>query len=303
MKFESFITITLPTFITCCLLIFTASHAQEVSPPHDVNDDHMINITAMDYAFEAPEEINSGWTTIEYTNEGTESHFLYIMRLPNGKTLDHYVNELYGPLNKALNAVRNGELDRQEASQGMDLPEWFSFELDRGGAGIIDPGVSIQVTVYLEPGKYVLDCYMKTASGEFHTMEGMVRELTATDTPSNATPPEADIDITMSDFEMDIEGELTPGNHTVAVHVEGFAHGVHVARLAPETKVEEIIEWMHWLKPGGLAIPTPAAFVGGMTRLPAGKTGYFTLDLEPARYLFVSQYTGAQGVWQEVIVE
>jgi hypothetical protein len=34
--------------------------------------------------------------------------------------------------------------------------------------------------------------------------------------------------------------------------------------------------------------------------MPVGSTGYFTADLRPGRYLFVSEYTGHMGVAQEV---
>ena len=60
---------------------------------------------------------------------------------------------------------------------------------------------------------------------------------------------------------------------------------------------------MQWLEPGSLMPPAPAEFVGGVARLPADAMAYVTLDLEPGRYLFVSQYTSPQGVWEEVVVD
>lgn len=284
----------------------TPCHAQE-SASHD---NSVINVVAEDYALEAPEEIPSGWTTIEYTNEGEEPHLLFVARLPDGKTFDDYAGEVVPSFNEAWYALRDGEIDQEEFAErlGADLPDWYWSVGFLGGAGIIEPGQSTEVTLNLEPGTYALECYVKTEDGEFHSMEGMLRGLTVTDTPSGAAPPEADIEVTLSNFDMAIDGDLTPGAHTVAVHFEeqpeeGFGHNVHVVQLEPDTEVDEVIRWINFMEPDGLMQPTPGTFAGGMHILPEGATGYFKIDLEPGRYLFLSEYTSHEGVWQEVTVE
>jgi hypothetical protein len=82
----------------------------------------------------------------------------------------------------------------------------------------------------------------------------------------------------------------------------GFGHSVHVARLAPGMDVQEVVAWLNWLALDGYRAPAPAQFVGGLHPMPTGRTAYLTLDLEPGRYLFVSEATGAQGVRTEVTV-
>lgn len=276
----------------------------------DNNNNQVVQITAEDYAFQAPDEMPSGWSNIRYTNEGDEPHFLFIARLPEGRTFDEYATDILGPFNSIWYDLRDEGLSQEKAAErfGTDLPEWFWTVDFMGGAGIIPPGVSSDLTLNLEPGTYVLECYMKTADGELHNMEGMLREITVTETPSGLTPPEADIDITLSNFEMAIDGNLTPGKHTVAVHVkehpeEGFGHNVHVSRLEPDTDIDDLVRWMNFMETDGLQTPGSTTFAGGMHILPAGDTGYFTVDLEPGRYLFVSEYTGHMGVLQEVVVE
>jgi len=54
------------------------------------------------------------------------------------------------------------------------------------------------------------------------------------------------VEITLSNLEMAIDGELTPGRHTVVVHLkekpeEGFPRNVHTARLESGVEVEEIV--------------------------------------------------------------
>lgn len=305
MKFKSFITITLPVFTTCCLLIFTPSHAQKTSPQHAMHDDQSINITAIDYAFEAPDEIPSGWTTIEYTNNGQEPHMLLFHRLPDDKTFEDFVGEVYSPVNDLWLAVREKGMSLSDARQTIEFPEWYNpAQQWMGGGGIIAPGLSSEITLNLKPGTYAMECYIKSEDGELHAMEGMIRELTVTDHRSDTNPPEANIKITLTNNGMDIDGELTSGKHTIAVHLaEGLMHNVNVVRLEPDTNIQKIVDWMYWLNLNGLWPPAPATFLGGMHILQQGGTGYFTVDLDPGRYLFVSEATGSRGILQEITVK
>jgi len=283
--------------VAATTLIHHTVQAQVHSSDTD-HSDHAISILAEDYAFDAPDEIPSGWTTIEYTNEGEEPHFLIVARIPEGKTFDDVAIQVTPPFNEIWYELRDGEISQEEAFEklGVELPEWFWAVEFMGGPGLISPGHTTKATVQLEPGNYYLECYAKTEDGEFHSIEGMMRGLTVTDARSEAAPPEADIDITLSNFKLDIEGTLTSGMRTVAVHVaenpeEGFGHNVHVARIEPGMDVDEIVRWM---KPFEIT---------GMLMLPEGQTGYFTLDLEAGRYLFGADNTGHLGVMQEVNIE
>ena len=290
-------------------LMMDKAQAQMHSSEAD-HSDHAITILAEDYAFDAPDEIPSGWTTIEFTNEGEEPHFMILGRLPEGKTFDDLASQVTPPFNEIWYELRDGEISQEEAFEklGVELPEWFWAVEFMGGTGLISPGLTTHATLHLEPGNYYLECYAKTEDGEFHAIEGMMRELTVTDARSEAAVPEADVKITLSNFEMEIEGTLTPGPRTVAVHVaenpeEGFGHNVHVARIEPGMDVDEIARWMNPFEITGMQTPAPTKLVGGMQMLPEGQTGYFTLDLEPGQYLFVAENTGHLGVMQEVNIE
>lgn len=144
--------------------------------------------------------------------------------------------------------------------------------------------------------------------GELHNVEGMMREINVTESQSEAAQPEADIAITLSNFEMKIDGDLRSGKHTFSVHVtehpeQGFGHNVHVARVNSDTDTQEIQRYMNFMEIDGLQTPPPVQFIGGMHIIPAGETGYFTAELESGRYLFLSEYTGHLGVMQDVTVE
>lgn len=269
----------------------------------------VVHITAQDYALSAPDQIASGWTTFRFRNEGQEPHFVLMSRLPEGITIENYELELSAEFVRAWHAVRDGELDEEAAMARLfgNLPEWFGDLEFLGGPGLTGPGLASETTLNLEPGNYVLECYMKTEDGEFHYTEGMIRPIRITEARSAAPPPEADIRVTLSNFEMDVQGDLTPGRHVVEVHIaenpqQGFGHNVHIARMAPGVGVGDVVRWMNAFDVNGFNSPGPTTFIGGAQIMPAGHTAYVAIDLEPGTYLFVSEYTGHMGVLREVTV-
>lgn len=295
------------------LFLFTVTgliFAQGTSSSEEDKYNGSIHVLAEDYSLQAPDKIPSGWITIDFENGGEESHILFLTRIPEEITYDEYVAGVFPPFDQMWQDLKNENVDQEQAMEnlGAELPEWFWSAESMGGIGITPAGNSSEVTLNLKPGTYVMECYMKTEEGEFHGMEGMVRELTVTDTPSEKAPPTADIEITLSNFEMTIDGDISPGTHTVSVYVkehpeEGFGHNVHVARLEPDTDIDNLVRWMNFMEIDGLRPPNPTDFAGGIQIIPEGGTGYFNIDLEPGRYLFVSEYTGHLGVMKEVTVE
>lgn len=294
-----------PAIIVVLLTFFSLIYTPCLAQHSATSDEDVITIRAEDHSLQAPDEISSGWSTFEFVNKGEEPHLMWIPRLPEDKSLDNYMAEYVGPLTEIWHEQRDGDIDRAEAVEKFQeaVPDWW-YEMQRaGGVGVVKPGHALEVTLYLEPGSYILDCYMKTEDGELHNMEGMVRELHVTEASSGLAPPDHDIEVRLSNHEMAVDGDLTSGPHTVQVHAEEFGHNVHVARLEPDTEVQDIIDWVTPFNQEQFWPPAPATFIGGIHQLPEGGKGYFTLDLEPGRYLFISQLTYDQDVWQEVTIE
>jgi hypothetical protein len=268
-----------------------------------------IEITATDYAFRAPAAAPSGWTTIRFANDGSEPHFVFMSRLPHGKTIAEYETELSPVFAHAWDRVREGAtIDEAVGELFAALPPWFPELHFIGGPGLAAPGRTTETTLLIEPGDYVLECYVKTADGRIHYMEGMVRPITFTQERSAAAPPAADVTVTLSNNRVEFDSEPTAGSRTFAVHIrenpeEGFGHSAHLARLAEDASVDDVVGWMNWFGATGLSDPAPAEFIGGVHFMPAGATAYFSVDLEPGRYLLVSENTGHLGVFREFRVQ
>jgi hypothetical protein len=274
-------------------------------------DPSIVDIKAVDFAFEAPNEIASGWVTFRFANEGSQEHFALLWKLPQGKTIDDYsaeVGEVFGSIWERYEA---GEIDRDGtgAALGEELPEWFFTEaVASGGPALTEGGATSETTVFLEPGTYVAECYVKSPEGVWHNLMGMMQEITVTTEANDASPPEADVEMTLSNYQIVIEGALVAGSQTVAVHVEdtpeGFmAHDINLFRIDDEAQLAEIVEWMDWMDLQGFRAPAPGYSLGGVEHLAAGSVGYFTVELEPGLYAWISEGYGARDMTQTFVVE
>ena len=145
-------------------------------------------------------------------------------------------------------------------------------------------------------------------SGEFHTSRGMARPVTVTEDSTGMEPPEADIEIALTRDEIAVTGSPTAGEHTVAVHFQeqseaGLGNDVHLVRLEGETTAADVAPWMDWMNVDGLRSPAPAQFLGGTQEMPVGETAYFTVELEPGRYAWISEAPVSRSLFTEFSVE
>lgn len=280
--------------------------ARETAAPSNV-----VEVTATDFGFEMPEEIASGWTTLRLTNSGEQEHFLYTYRLPERVTYDQFKQVAMPAFGRVWNRYASGETSREEAMGefAAELPEWFMTDLvPTGGVALTEPGETAESTVHLAPGTYVVECYVKTPKGTWHTERGMQQKLIVTDEKNGASPPDADVEILLSNYEIEVSGALSAGPQTLAVHVEdrpeGFmAHDLNLFRLEGEETVEEIVAWMDWMDLDQFRAPAPTYSLGGVEHTAPGQTGYMTANLEPGRYALVSEEYGSRGMVHEFTVE
>ena len=246
----------------------------------------------------AVDEIPSGWTTFRLINASMNVHFLVLELLPGTRSVEDSVRDVVPVFQQAMDLINDGQ-----AEDGMarlaNLPEWFGDVRFMGGPGLVSPGQSSEATVYLEPGNYVMECYIKTADGTFHSTMGMIRGLTVTDERSNAAAPNnVDLEMTLTNEGFGVSGDVGPGLHTVAVHFAEenpplLGNDVHLVRLDESTDIEEVATWMDWSQPGGLVSDPGSAtsfqFAGGTHEMPMGSTAYFTVDLTPGQYAWISE--------------
>lgn len=262
---------------------------------------NVFEVVARGLAFQAPDTAPSGWTTFRFSNESELIHFALVERLPAGIGVAEQQEEVAPVFQQGMDLLAEGDTDAA-MEKFAELPAWFGDIVFMGGPGLTSPGHTSEATVYLDPGTYLLECYVKTG-GIFHSYNpvadayGMVHEFTVTDQASQRREPTPTMRLTISaERGIEVDGEPTPGTHIVAVRFEDqtvhenfVGHDVHLVRIGEDIDLEALGAWMDWSRPHGLETPAPAEFLGGTNEMPAGTTAYFRASLQPGRYAWIAE--------------
>lgn len=211
-----------------------------------------ITITARDYSFDAPDAVPAGPVAFTLRNEGQEEHHAQFVRLNDGVTL-----EQFGA------ALRQGP------------PAAFPLVTFRGGPSATKPGQSsFEVILDLEPGTYMMLCFIESPDGVPHLAKGMVR-------PFVVSPPPT---VVMRDFAFDTP-EIHAGVQTLRVVNRGpQPHEMAIARVPDDVTPEQIAAALE--RPEAPP-PFPMESLSGMQALSAGLSGWITVDFAPGTYVLL----------------
>ncbi len=244
------------------LLLLAAACAPKAEPPSPpAAEPPVVTFIATDFAFEGPDTIAPGYTTIRMENRGPQEHHLILVRLDEGKTLDSLMAAF-------------------QADPGAD-PAWATA---RGGANSVLPGGRSGGTFDLPAGRYALLCFIPDpADGAPHLVKGMARELIVAGEPNGAAAPVADAELRLKDFAF-THPPLTAGTHVIRVINDGPQ--IHEAQLVRLPEGKSMQDFAATLAPGyqGERVGTP---LGGAGAFSSGFDGYWTVTLEPGTYVLV----------------
>lgn len=289
--------------VVAVLLPVAETSAQQESDA----EPNVLEVTALDYSFQSSaSEIPAGWTTIELHNKGEKTHVVELARLPEGVSLKEF-GDAFATYDSITSELQAGSIDSATALKlyKQKVPGWINDLAYRAGPGLLAPGRSTSTTVRLEPGQYIMTCSVKNSEGAQHFRLGMMRPLTVTETRSSASAPTADMTLRLSKYEIHTEGELEPGEQTIAIEygeregvMEEPFQGVHLARLNDGASVDEVMRW-----PRTRRTPAPAEFLGGAIAQPPGNRVYVTMHVSPGQYAWVSHASQAKGMVKEFTVQ
>lgn len=214
------------------------------------------------------------------------------------------------------------------------VPDWFlapGFAEAVGGPGFTGGCETSTTTQYLDPGVYVLECYVLDDEGRFHSPFGMVEHIEVTDEDGKGVEPRPDIEVSI-DSEDGITFEectLRPGRYTVGITFEDNAlypnflgHDVQLLRK-DDVEDGDLAYWMdyldaedpldpasHYMDRGALTSthedPGPETFLGGVQDIYAGEgpgfvadeypvTAYIDVTLKPGEYAWVAEVADPEG--------
>ncbi|MDF3053512.1 MAG: hypothetical protein K0S19_1617, partial [Geminicoccaceae bacterium] len=168
-------------------------------PAESPNTPNTVNVTAKDFAFEAPAQVPAGAIKFELVNQGKEFHQAQLVKLEDGKTLKDLAKAMSTP---------------------GPTPSWLKFV---GGPNGIAPGGNANSIANLTPGQYAYLCLIPSTDGVMHLAKGMARpfEVTAASSATPAELPAADVTIKLVDYDFQLSQPLTPGRHTILIDNAG----------------------------------------------------------------------------------
>ncbi len=268
--------------------------------------DSGVDLRAVGMQFEGPSTVSGGWTTFTFSNNSAMTHFALIDAPPEGVDVQRFSSELAQPFQVLMDALNTGDEEAANAALAT-FPPWLAELRRMGGPGLLSPGLSSELTLYLEPGEYIVECYIKY-DGVFHTTSpgpgaiGMLMPLAVTAVDAAKTEPEATaiLEISNKGYRL-VEGELRAGSNTIRVDfVEQQAlpsyvgNDVHLMRVDGPQSIAQATAWMDWRTPTGLQDPSPVSFLGGVQDLPAGSSAFLSVDLAPGDYAFIAEMPAPQ---------
>jgi uncharacterized cupredoxin-like copper-binding protein len=216
-----------------------------VAPP-------VVHITASDYAFQAPDTLPSGVTTLHMMNQGKEIHHVVLVKMPLAELLKFNPAEPPPP----------------------DL-------VVLGGPNAAAPGGSAEATVDLQPGTYTLVCFVPGPDGKPHMMSGMTRALTVVQGSGTAAAPTPDIVVKLVDYDFQLSTPLTAGHHVIRIENAGpQPHELLLVRLEPGKTPEDFIKY------DGKG-PPPATPLNGASPMTIGVSNTVSVDITPGDYALI----------------
>jgi hypothetical protein len=218
-----------------------------------------VRVEGTEYAYVTPETIEGGVVSMEFANTGDEPHEFAMGRLQPGKTVADFRNEL----------TNGGD---EEPTSSVDV----------GGVPLLSPGEHVTITRSLEPGTYVLICFVPAPDGKTHFEHGMIASFQA-EGDSGAKLPGADGAIVAQEDRYDVP-ELEAGTKTI--ELRNSASGpreFNLVRLNAGKTIEDAEKWFA----SGAKGAAPLAFLGAMQSIPAGTSVFLTLELDAGQHYVV----------------
>ncbi|TBW27120.1 hypothetical protein [Gramella sp. KN1008] len=264
----------------------------------NTGEDTGVTIVSRGMNFELPDQIKSGWQKITYENRSGDTHFLVLEKLPAGKHIEDSEKEVVPVFVDAMNLINQGDTEKG-FKKFEELPEWFFNIKFLGGVGLVSPGHTAQTTLNLEPGNYLVECYVKMPDGTFHSAMGMLEEIEVLPAKTTTKEPQADNIINIStEGGIVLENVPETGQQKFKVNFldqqaygNFVGHDVNLVRYQSVEDLKALNDWMNWVGVDSFISPSPKniEFLGGVQEMPEGSVAYFEADLIPGKYALVAE--------------
>lgn len=268
--------------LLACLVSLAASMSLHAQTPR------VVAVRAYDYGYRSPPSVPAGTLTFRLTNEGKEIHHLWVVRLNGGKTPADFM--------KAMSTW----------GSALKMPDWAT---DVGGPNNVGPGETADGTMTLDPGTYMLVCWVPSPDGRPHVMKGMIKPLEITAKGATAAAePTPDVTMTLDDYSFNVSSPIKAGRRTIRFeNVANQPHEAVIAKLLPDKTLMQAVVWMN----SGQVGPSPVVMLGGASGIAKGRHMFITANFTPGTYVLLcfipdvkdGKPHSAHGMAKEITVE
>jgi len=252
-------------------LVVGCAREHEVAATPEIPE---INLTARDFSFVLPDTVAGGLVRFHYVNQGQEDHHAQFIRLNDGVSREQF--------DSVFAAAAEGEVPFRRV---FDIGTWA------GGPSVTAPGGSMDVTLELAAGEYIVACFIQSPDGVRHLAKGMRRWLTVTAPPAESPEPPVAVGVVdMVDFAFITMPSIDSGRVVLEVTNSGEEpHEMGVMRLEGVT-FQQAFAMLAGPPPseGEAPVgPPPFRFMGGVQAIMPGARAWVTLDLPPGDYALI----------------
>ena len=249
----------MPLLLFLVLVLFLDQPAVAAEP---------VSFEAFDYGFSGPGSVPAGVTTVKIVNQGQDLHHAQLIRLSQGKTAQDFQQAL--------------ETDPR-------VPDWAEL---LGGPNAVIPGERATAIVNLEPGNYLVVCWIPDKDNTPHVALGMARPFQVRGKAQASELPSADLRIDEVDFAFSAPASIPSGRHIVRVRNSGAQpHEVLLVQLPPDVSIADFGQAVA----EGVDHPPPGKPIGGITGLKPGSEAAFAADFTPGKYGLICFFPDEEG--------
>lgn len=211
-----------------CLVIVATACAQDEGPDA-TSGASVLSITERDYSFDVSGEVDAGTLSIRVANRGQELHEIAMAKLVDGKTVQD--------AREALQAATEEDEDPLAGIADDETPI--------SGLGSAQlPGTSFTITGSgVDPGDYLLLCFIPNAEGRPHHALGMIDGFTVAESEVDEAP-EADVTYAATDENLEGPESLPSGETTIeVVNDSSVDREITVMKVKEGSTLEDVGEW------------------------------------------------------------
>lgn len=220
-----------------------------------------VTFIAHDHAFDGPTSMSAGSVTVRLVNQGHEPHHAQLIKLTQGKTAQDFIASI--------------------TAEPSATPEWARYA---GGPNAVMGDETVEATLDVEAGDYVLICQVPDRQGIPHVAQGMVKPIRVMDNQRRRRGPRiepADSVIRTLDFRFNVQQPLRAGRQRIRLVNRGVQpHEAVLVQLNPGATLKDFVAFF---EPHASGSP-PGRPIGGMAGLEQDQEGSFLANLIPGHY-------------------